>query len=174
MKILEQYLENSGSYRGAYVVNITISCETISWHLQPTSKTDILNIVSFFFFFFYWSVILPSSKSLQFPQQYTLCDRGSGSTANSVLGNALIRNFDFLPKSTVESWLYQTCFPCSSLGKESACSAGDLGSVPGLGRSPGEGNGNPLQYPWLENLMDRGAWWAAVHGVAKSRARLSD
>ena len=62
----------------------------------------------------------------------------------------------------------------SSVGKEFACSAGDLGSIPGLGRSPGEGNGNPLQYPCLENLMDRGAWWAAVHGVAKSQARLSD
>ena len=47
-------------------------------------------------------------------------------------------------------------FPCSSIGKESACSAGDPGLIPGLGRSPGEGNGNPLQYPCLENLMDRG------------------
>ena len=65
-------------------------------------------------------------------------------------------------------------FPCSSVGKESACSAGDLGSIPELGKSPAEGNGNPLQYPCLKNLMDRGAWWAAVHGVAKSRARLSD
>ena len=45
---------------------------------------------------------------------------------------------------------------CSSVGNESACSAGDPGSIPGLGRSPGEGNGNPLQYPCLENLMDRG------------------
>ena len=65
-------------------------------------------------------------------------------------------------------------FPCSSVGKESAWNTGDLGSVPGLGRSPGEGNGNPLQYPSLENLTDRGSWWAAVHGVAKSRTRLSD
>ena len=65
-------------------------------------------------------------------------------------------------------------FPCSSAGKESACSAGDPGLIPGLGRSPGEGNGNPLQYPCLEKLMDRGGWWAAVHGVAKSRARLRD
>ena len=65
-------------------------------------------------------------------------------------------------------------FPCSSVGKEFACSAGDLGSIPGLGRSPGEGNGNPLQNPCLENLMDIGTWWIAVHGVAKSRARLSN
>ena len=56
----------------------------------------------------------------------------------------------------------------------SACNAGDLGSIPGLGRSPGEGNGNPLQYSYLENPMDGGAWWATVHRVAKSWARLSD
>ena len=68
----------------------------------------------------------------------------------------------------------QSGLPCSSVSKESACSAGDLGWIPGLGRSPGEGNGNLLQYPWLENLMDRGAWWAAVHGVTKSWARLSN
>ena len=48
----------------------------------------------------------------------------------------------------------------------SACSVGDLGSIPGLGRSPGEGNGNPLQYSCLENPMDRGAWQATVHGVS--------
>ena len=59
--------------------------------------------------------------------------------------------------------------PGGSDGKESACNAGDLGSIPGLGRSPGEGNGNPLQYSCLENPMDRGAWWATVHGVTKSQ-----
>ena len=51
---------------------------------------------------------------------------------------------------------------------------GDVDSIPGSGRSPGEGNGNPLQYYCLENSMDRGAWWATVHGVAKSWTRLSD
>ena len=65
-------------------------------------------------------------------------------------------------------------FPVVSEGKVSVCNAGDLGSIPGSGRSPGEGNGTPLQYYCLENPMDGGAWWAAVHGVAKSRTRLSD
>ena len=56
--------------------------------------------------------------------------------------------------------------------KESACNAGDPGSVPGLGRSPGEGNGNPLQYSCLENSMNREAWQATVHGVSKSKTWL--
>ena len=62
---------------------------------------------------------------------------------------------------------------CSSVGKESACNIEDLGSIPELGRSPGEGNGNPLQYSRLENPMDRGAWRATVHGVAKVRHDLA-
>ena len=64
--------------------------------------------------------------------------------------------------------------PGGSEGKASACNAGDLGSIPGWGRSPGEGNGNPLQYSGLGNPMDREAWWATVHGVAKSQTRVSD
>ena len=60
-------------------------------------------------------------------------------------------------------------FPGGSEVKGSARNAGDLASIPGLGRSPGEGNGNPFQYSCLENPMDRGAWWATVHRVAKSR-----
>ena len=59
-------------------------------------------------------------------------------------------------------------FPGGSEVKVSACNVGDLGSIPGLGRSPGEGNGNPLQYSCLDNPMDRGAWWATVYGVAES------
>ena len=58
-------------------------------------------------------------------------------------------------------------FSDSSVGKESACNVGDPSSIPGLGSSPGEGNGNPLQYSCLENPMDRGACWAPVHGVHK-------
>ena len=65
-------------------------------------------------------------------------------------------------------------FPGGSEVKASTCNVGDLGSIPGSGRSPGEGNGNLLQSSCLENPMDRGAWWATVHGVAKSQTRLSD
>ena len=65
-------------------------------------------------------------------------------------------------------------FPGGSEVKVSASDAGDLGSIPGSGRSPGEGNGNPLQYSCLENSLDRGTLWAIVHGVAKNETRLSD
>ena len=70
--------------------------------------------------------------------------------------------------------IYTKGFLGSSDGKESACNAEDPGSIPGSGRSPGKGNGYPLQYSCLENSMDRGAWWATVHGVAKSQTPLSD
>ena len=58
--------------------------------------------------------------------------------------------------------------------KKSACNTGDSGLIPGSGRSPGEGNGSPLQSSCLENPMDRGAWWSTVHGVTKSQTRLSN
>ena len=61
-----------------------------------------------------------------------------------------------------------------AVGKSSACSAGDLGSIPGSGRSPGEGNGNPLQYSCLENPMGRGAWKATFHGGHMCQTQLSD
>ena len=71
-------------------------------------------------------------------------------------------------------WGLPAGFPGGSEVKASACNVGDLGSIPGLGRSTGEGYGHPLQDSGLENPIDGGAWWATVHGVAKSRTRLSD
>ena len=71
-------------------------------------------------------------------------------------------------------WTLSMGFPGGSEDKASAFNAGDPGLIPGSGRSPGEGNGNPLQYSCLENPLDRGAWWATVHWVTKSRTRLSD
>ena len=65
-------------------------------------------------------------------------------------------------------------FPGDSDSKGSACHAGDVGSSPGLGRHLGEGNGNPFQYSCLKYSMDRGDWWAIVHGVAKSQTQLSN
>ena len=65
-------------------------------------------------------------------------------------------------------------FPGDPDSIESACNAGDLGLIPGSGKSSGEGNGNPLQHSCLESSRDRGAWWATVRGVTKSRTQLSD
>ena len=69
---------------------------------------------------------------------------------------------------------YSREFPGGSDGKESASNEGDLGLIPGLGRSPRRGHGNPLQYSFLENPHGRGAWQPTVNGVAKSQTRLSD
>ena len=85
-------------------------------------------------------------------------------------------HFQFL--SNVEFYFPLTgvylLFPRGSDGKESVCNVGDPGSIPGLGRSPGEGHGNPLQYSCLENPMDRGALWATVHEAARSQTQLSN
>ena len=84
-------------------------------------------------------------------------------------------NFHFC-KTTQEiciKYFYLGTFKGGSEVKASACNVGDLGSIPGSGRFPGEGNGNPLQYSCLENPMDGGAWWATVHGVSKE-TRLSE
>ena len=82
----------------------------------------------------------------------------------------------FIQNGVTDTYLHVSTFSASlvAVSKESARSAGDPGSIPGLGRCPGEINSNPLQYPCLGNLMDRGAWWAAVHGVSQSQAQLSD
>ena len=81
--------------------------------------------------------------------------------------------FPFIISFDSRELLSNTTLHCGSDGKESACSAGDLVCIPGSGRSPEEGNGNPLQYSCLENPMDRGAWQAVVHGVTKSRTQLT-
>ena len=75
----------------------------------------------------------------------------------------------FIWESDFSHCCYFKSFPSGSDGKESVYNAGDPSLIPGLGRSPGEGNGNPLQYSCLEDSMDRGAWWAIVHGVTKSQ-----
>ena len=72
------------------------------------------------------------------------------------------------------NYLYYWASQVAQVVKNPPANAGDLGSIPGSGRSPGEGNSNPLQYSSLESPMDGGAWWASVHGVAKSRTWLSN
>ena len=92
--------------------------------------------------------------------------------------NLVINNFKY--STEIHEFVYHILnndlvgFPGSSDSKVTAYNVGNLDSIPGSGRSPGEGNGHPLQYSCLENPMDRAAWGATVHGVAKSRTRLSD
>ena len=81
--------------------------------------------------------------------------------------NLLIKIFENKNVKSTKKWKI-------IFGKASACNVGDLGSTPGSGRSPGEGNGDPLQYSCLENSVDGVAWWATVHRVAKSQTQLSD
>ena len=122
-----------------------------------------------------------------------------GGTESVIRGGRLEGQISFLPAYFLRRGLEHTCnvfvlkkkcpqrcfgmhcsicyylnFPGGSDGKVSAYNAGDPGSILGSGRSAGEGNGNPLQYSCLGNSMDRGAWEATLHGVAKSRTRLSD
>ena len=78
-----------------------------------------------------------------------------------------------LGSSSFPSRIISPCFPGVSDGKQSACNVGDKGSIPGSGRSPEEGNGNPLQYSCLENFMDRGSWQATVDGIPKSQTWLT-
>ena len=114
---------------------------------------------------------------------------------SAVLSNKVITSAHWIPTmrrklSDTLDWSSRLIFPTtlwvntfiirlkgarsSSDGKESACNAEDMGLIPGSGRSPGEGNGNPPQYFYLENSMDRGALWATVHRVSKSQTQLSD
>ena len=102
----------------------------------------------------------------RYPLQYSGLENSMNCIVHGVIkGRTPLSDFHFT------SSYYHCYFFCSvpggSDGKESACNAGDVGSIPGLGRSPGGGNGNPVQYSCLGNLMDRGAWQATVHGVAE-------
>ena len=118
-----------------------------------SSKASVLRCSAFF--------------TVQLSHPYTTNGKTIALTRRTFVGKVVSLLFNMLSRLVIG-------FPGGSEDKASACNAGDLGSIPGLGRSPGEANGNPLQYSCLENPMDRGAWWATVHGVSKSRTRLSD
>ena len=113
----------------------------------------------------------PFLLSLPNPQSHP--SRSSQSTELRFLCYTVTSTCRSLGRYFFKSFAYFLDFPCGSDGKESVWSSGDLGSIPGLGRSPGEVNGNPLQYSSLENSIHRGAWWAVVHGVTKSQTWLS-
>ena len=97
-------------------------------------------------------------------------DAGASGPCGKIIWKTHVESLHY---SELFRYIYQG-FPGSSHGKESTYSAGDLGSILESGRSLGEGNGNALQSSCLENPMDKGAWWATVHGVTKGQTRLSD
>ena len=101
----------------------------------------------------------------------TLCETFTATFPREALLLGWLMCFQLCPEFSQH---YHWGFPGSSDSKVSAYNAGNLGPIPGSGRSPGEGNGNPFQYSCLENPKDQGAWWATVHGVTKSQTRLSD
>ena len=105
------------------------------------------------------------------PLQYSCLENPMDGGAWQATVHGVAKSQTQLKRLSSSSILYRglgRSFPGGLDGKESTCNGGDLGSIPGLGRSPGEGNGHPLQYSCLENPMDRGAWQATVHGVANS------
>ena len=107
----------------------------------------------------------------------TLEPRGGGLAGSASLSHPLQTEARREPGDREMNVAYscpQLGLPGGSDGEESACSAGDPGLIPGWGRSPGGGHGNPLQYSCLEKPMDRGAWCVTAHGVTKSWTRLSD
>ena len=111
--------------------------------------------------------VLPFS----YPHEGIACPEMTRENDNT-LGTTIATKLSIYLQISVSMYIQD--LPCGSDGKASAYNAGDPGSIPGLGRSSGEGNGNPLQYSCLENSMDGGAWQATVHGVVKSRTRLSN
>ena len=117
----------------------------------------------------YWSgLTFPSSGDLPNPGIEPRSPSLQATEVTDISPGNLDSSLCFIQPSVWHVVLCIQGFPGGSEGKASACNVGDMGSIPGSGRSPGEGNGNPLQYSCLENSMDRGAWWATVHGVAKT------
>ena len=112
--------------------------------------------------------VVPKTERLKFIFVSLQKDKTTGNCSEMVWRAGIIMLYEFVATSTVPD------FPGGSNGKASAYNAGDLGSIPRLGRSPGEGNGNPLQYSCLENPTAGRARQATVHGVAKSWTRLSE
>ena len=115
----------------------------------------------------YWS-------GLPFPSPGDIPNPGIKPRSHALQADALLSRLQLAYLVIIDTykWIYMG-FPGGSHGKESACNAGDLGSIPGLGRSPGEGNSYPLQCSGLENSMDRGAWQTIIHEVTKSWIWLS-
>ena len=141
------------SFRIDWFDLLTIQGTLKSLLQHHSSKASILQRSAFF--------------TVQLSHPYITTGKTIALTRRTFVGKVMSLFFNMLSRLVMTSLVDQTV-------KTSAYNVGDLGSIPGLGRSPGEGNGNPLQCYCLKNPMDRRAWQATVHGVAKSRTRLSN
>ena len=166
-----------------YLWNLWVHCNQESHHLPLFLNIGISGIFwRNLFLKKYWFIISCIISSQPIPQAEVFYIDGTKNTIASFWSLKEYKVFYTKFHSAQQNELYALiqviCLhphPINgSHGKASACNAGDSGSIPGSGRSPGEGNGNPLQHSCLENPMDGGAWQATVRGVAKSRKRLSD
>ena len=149
---------------------------TIVFTITFMYRTVLPDFFSFFSFlsaphtFKFWWKRSPGLRNLNCsgfwfcPLCYVLCEAISNHSSSKAISGLTTIVHDLYQSNNI--YFYLMGFP-GGFSKESACTAGDLGSIPGLGRSPGEGNGNPLQCSCLGNPIDRGAWWATVHRVAR-------
>ena len=143
---------------GSITTNKASGCDAIPVELFQILKDDALKVLH--------SICQQIWKTQQWPQDWkrsvfiSIPKKGNAKECSNYRTIALISR--------------ASGFPGGSDGKAAACNVGDLGLIPGLGRTPGERNGTPLQYSCLENSMDGGAWQATVHGVAKNRTWLSN
>ena len=143
--------------------------KVLELQLQHQSFQSIFRVY-FLWYWLVWSLCCPrdSQESSPTPQFESI----NSATTLHIFVFFYFQNGTF--KLFEDIFILRLGSPGSSDGKDSACNAGDPGSFPGLGRSPGECDGNPLQYSCLRNSLDRGAWWAKVHGVAKNQTRMSN
>ena len=141
----------------------------LSWWCHPTISSSVAP-------FSFSPQSFPASGSFPMSQLFTSGGQSIGTSASASVHLMNIQGWFLLELTALISLLSKgPSRVCSStIVKESACNAGDLGLIPGSERSSWEGNGSPLQYSCLENSLDRGAWWAIVHGVTKSWAWPND
>ena len=160
-EIYERRSDSRESIRNAsYIVPWSPCCHACIQQLVSASFVSTFSLTLWIPRITFWASFLLTSQLILFSKEFRHCKA-------TLFQHTLFQH-------THTHTHTHTCFPSGSDSKEPTCSAADLSSIPGSGRSPQEENGHPLQYSCLENSMDRRAWWATVHGAAKSQTQPSN